>query len=57
MKQHGFVHMDALEPSEKMLAQAVKKNIYQKTYCYKIGGKPVDIQDGKYKESLFFTKV
>ncbi|XP_046580300.1 methyltransferase-like protein 27 [Haliotis rubra] len=52
LQDHGFKHLDALEPASGMLEQARKKNIYTKIYCEFLNSKPLPIDDGSYDCSV-----
>ncbi|XP_067665495.1 methyltransferase-like protein 27 isoform X2 [Haliotis asinina] len=48
MRKRGFLHIDGLEPSEKMLEQAKKKNLYERYICDILADKTLDITDDTY---------
>ncbi|KAL4232350.1 ubiE/COQ5 methyltransferase [Mactra antiquata] len=48
LKQQGFQHIDALEPSEKMLEEAKAKNLYEKYINDYITEKPLNIEENTY---------
>ncbi|XP_046580992.1 uncharacterized protein LOC124288514 [Haliotis rubra] len=33
LKNHGFTHVDALDPAEEMLSMAKRRNIYRTYFC------------------------
>ncbi|XP_046547347.1 methyltransferase-like protein 27 [Haliotis rubra] len=48
MRKQGFLHIDGLEPSEKMLEQAKKNNLYERYICVILADKTLDIADDTY---------
>ncbi|XP_071114096.1 methyltransferase-like protein 27 [Haliotis cracherodii] len=48
LRKHGFVHIDGLEPAERMLEQAKKKNLYERYICDMLGDNTLDIADDTY---------
>ncbi|XP_067652426.1 uncharacterized protein [Haliotis asinina] len=48
LRSHGFRRIDALEPSEQMLAEAKKKGIYGQHFNVVLGENNVDIESGTY---------
>ncbi|XP_033758337.1 methyltransferase-like protein 27 [Pecten maximus] len=48
LAKQGFVQIDALDPSEGMLAQAKEKGIYQTLICEYLDGNQLDIAAGSY---------
>lgn len=52
LKQQGFVHIDALDPSEGMLEKAKARSLYENYICDYITDKQLDIQESKYKLKL-----
>ena len=41
--------MDALEPCQPMLDEAIKKGIYGKHYAFGVGVDPIDVADGNFQ--------
>ncbi|ESO94300.1 hypothetical protein LOTGIDRAFT_161525 [Lottia gigantea] len=48
LRNKGYHNVDALEPSEGMLQQAIDKNIYKTHICDILGGTSVHINDDEY---------
>ncbi|XP_067667886.1 methyltransferase-like protein 27 isoform X2 [Haliotis asinina] len=48
MRKHGFVDIDGLEPSQKMLDEAKKSNLYGRYICDMLGENTLDIADNSY---------
>ncbi|XP_046547435.1 methyltransferase-like protein 27 [Haliotis rubra] len=48
MRKHGFVDIDGLEPSQKMLDEAKKDNLYGRYICDLLGENTLDIADNSY---------
>ncbi|XP_067665490.1 methyltransferase-like protein 27 [Haliotis asinina] len=48
MRKHGFTHIDGLDPSEGMLAQAKKNNLYDRYICDILADNTLDIADNTY---------
>ncbi|XP_046547356.1 uncharacterized protein LOC124257355 isoform X3 [Haliotis rubra] len=48
MRKQGFLHIDGLEPSERMLEQAKKNNLYERYICDILADKTLDIADDTY---------
>ncbi|XP_071104275.1 methyltransferase-like protein 27 [Haliotis cracherodii] len=48
MRKHGFVHIDGLEPSQNMLDEAKKSNLYERYICDVLGENTLDIADDSY---------
>ncbi|XP_021370139.1 Williams-Beuren syndrome chromosomal region 27 protein-like [Mizuhopecten yessoensis] len=48
LKKEGFVNVDGLDPSDKMLDVARAKNIYNKLYCEFMSDATLPIDNGKY---------
>ncbi|MEE8244654.1 MAG: class I SAM-dependent methyltransferase, partial [Pseudomonadales bacterium] len=47
LTQAGFTHLEAMDPSAGLLAQAAKKNIYRETRLMKLGD-PLDYPDDTF---------
>ncbi|XP_046549470.1 2-methyl-6-phytyl-1,4-hydroquinone methyltransferase 1, chloroplastic-like [Haliotis rubra] len=48
LKSHGFVHIDALEPSSRMLLRAQKKGLYEECYNEYLSQVPLAIPNDTY---------
>ncbi|XP_046547441.1 methyltransferase-like protein 27 [Haliotis rubra] len=48
MRKHGFTHIDGLDPSEGMLEQAKKNNLYERYICDMLADNTLDIADNTY---------
>ncbi|XP_052814514.1 methyltransferase-like protein 27 [Mya arenaria] len=48
LRAHGFRHVDALDPSEGMLAKARERELYDKYICAFITDQPLDIPENTY---------
>lgn len=46
LKKKGFVSTDGLEPSEGMLAEAKRNNLYGRYICDVVGENTFDIETG-----------
>ena len=46
LRSQGFIHIDALDPSEPMLAVAKKDNLYENYFCEFISDKKLPIEAG-----------
>ncbi|XP_046373203.1 methyltransferase-like protein 27 [Haliotis rufescens] len=64
MRKHGFLHIDGLDPSEGMLEQAKKNNLYERYICDILADNTLDISDDTYTvvtvvglSSEFFKKL
>ncbi|XP_071104267.1 methyltransferase-like protein 27 [Haliotis cracherodii] len=64
MRKHGFLHIDGLDPSEGMLEQAKKNNLYERYICDILAENTLDISDDTYTvvtvvglSSEFFKKL
>ena len=50
------MHIDAVDSSREMLAEAAKKGVYKRMYCQLLGPTTLPIENGEYnwiKASLF----
>ncbi|XP_046574641.1 methyltransferase-like protein 27 [Haliotis rubra] len=48
LRKHGFVHIDGLEPSEGMLLEAKRNNLYEQYILDMLGENTLDIADDTY---------
>ncbi|XP_046350968.2 methyltransferase-like protein 27 [Haliotis rufescens] len=48
VRKRGFVHVDGLDPSEGMLEEAKKSNLYERYICDFLGDNTLDIADDTY---------
>ena len=53
LKEKGFQHIDGLDPSQGLLDAAVKKGLYEKTYCcYVQPDEKTPVEEGAYDVML-----